>query len=44
MDYLTYRWTNISVDLVHQEILHAKVGKGGISGFMIERMNEWING
>ena len=35
-----YRWTNIvwlfyttniSVDLAHQEIFHAKVGKGGIN-------------
>ena len=39
VDYLTYRWTNmvslfyttyISVDLAHQVIFHAKVGKGGI--------------
>ena len=40
VDYLTYRWTNmvslfyttyISVDLAHQVIFHAKVGKGGIN-------------
>ena len=40
MDYLTYRWTThgilfytayISVDLAHQVIFHAKVGKGGIN-------------
>ena len=39
MDYLTYRLTthgivfyttNISVDLAHHEIFHAKVGKSGI--------------
>ena len=30
MDYLTYRWTNISVDLAHHKIFRAKVGKGGI--------------
>ena len=40
MEYLTYRWThivylfytsNISVDLAHHEIFHAKDGKGGIN-------------
>ena len=40
MGYLAYMWTIhgifilypfISVDLVHKEIFHAQVGKGGIS-------------
>ena len=42
MDYPTYRWTNvvlqlyttyISIDIAHHEIFRAKVGIGGIKMF-----------
>ena len=51
MDYLTYRWTNIvqllyttniSVDLAHQKIFHAKVGKGGINFMNVENFNKLL--
>ena len=41
MDFLTYKWTNklfyttyICVDLAHDDIVRAKVGKGGITYIM----------
>ena len=43
MVYLVYT-TYISVDLAHQVIFHAKVGKGGIKKVVrveLERMVDW---
>ena len=37
MDYLTYMWANISVDLAHHEIVRAHVGKGGIKSNTLRR-------